>query len=72
VDGALPLAQAARVLELVGGEHEADQVAQQAAAVLLGGVDGLVPLLVGDEQRVVPQQLLATLERKGGGGERGR
>ena len=67
VDGALPLAQATGVLELVGGEHEADQVAQQPPAVLLGGVDGLVPLLVGDEQRVVPQELLAALKGARGG-----
>lgn len=62
LDGALPLAQAAGVLELVGGEDVADQVAQQAAAIFLGGVDGLVPLLIGDEERVVGQQLLAALK----------
>ena len=60
--GALPLAQAARVLELVGVEDEADEVAQQAAAIFLGGVDGLVPLLVADEQGIVPQELLAALK----------
>lgn len=62
VDRALPLAQTAGELELVRGEDVADQVAQQPPAVLLGGVDGLVPLLVADEERIVLQQLLAALQ----------
>lgn len=62
MDRALPLAQTAGELELVRGEDVADQVAQQPPAVLLGGVDGLVPLLVGDEERIVLQELLAALQ----------
>lgn len=62
MDRALPLAQTAGELELVRGEDVANQVAQQPPAVFLGGVDGFVPLLVGDEQRVVLQQLLAALQ----------
>lgn len=61
VDRALPFAQTAGELELVRGEDVADQVAQQPPAVLLGGVDGFVPLLVGDEERIVLQELLAAL-----------
>lgn len=67
MDRSLPLAQTAGELELVRGEDVADQVAQQPPAVLLGGVDGLVPLLVGDEERIVLQELLAALQSGDGG-----
>lgn len=67
VDGSFPLAQTAWELELVGGEDEANQVAQQPPAIFLGGVDSFVPLLVGDVQRVVLQQLLTALQGRGGG-----
>lgn len=66
MDRALPLAQTAGELELIGGEDVANQVAQQPPAVFLGGVDGFVPLLVGDEERVVLQQLLAALQGRDG------
>lgn len=66
MDRALPLAQTAGELELVRGEDVADQVAQQPPAVFLGGVDGFVPLLVGDEERVILQQLLAALQGRDG------
>lgn len=66
MDRALPLAQTTGELELVCGEDVANQVAQQPPAVFLGGVDGFVPLLVGDEQRVVLQQLLAALQGRDG------
>ena len=65
MDGALPLPQTAGELQLVRGEDVADQVAQQPAAIFLGGVDGFVPLLVSDEERVVLQELLTALQ--GGG-----
>lgn len=61
VDRALPFAQTAGELELVRGENVANQVAQQPPAVFLGGVDGLVPLFVGDEERVVLQELFTAL-----------
>lgn len=62
MDRALPLAQTAGELELVRGEDVADQVAQQPPAILLGGVDGLVPLFVGNEEWIVLQELLAALQ----------
>lgn len=62
MDRALPFSQTAGELQLVRGEDEADQVAQQPPAIFLGGVDGLVPLLVGDEERIVLQQLFAALQ----------
>lgn len=65
MDRTFPFAQAAREFEFVGGEDEAYQVAQQSPAIFLGGVDRLVPLLIGDEERVVLQQLLASLYRLG-------
>lgn len=65
---ALPFAQTAGELELVRGEDVADQVAQQPPAVLLGGVDGFVPLLVGDEEGIVLQELFTALSGWGGGG----
>lgn len=61
VGRAFPLSQAARVLQLICSEHEADEVAQQPTPVLLRRVHGLVPLLVSDEERIIPQQLLASL-----------
>lgn len=68
MDGALPLAQTAGELQLIGGEDVANQVAQQPSAVFLGGVHRLVPLLVGDEERVVLQELFTALQ----GGEQHR
>lgn len=61
VDWALPFAQTAGELELVSGEDVTYQVAQQPPAILLGGVDGLVPLFIGDEERVVLQELFTAL-----------
>lgn len=61
MDRTLPFAQTARELELVSGEDEAYQVPQQPPPIFLGGVDGLVPLFVGDEERVVLQELFAAL-----------
>lgn len=67
VDWSLPFAQTAGELELVRGEDEANQVTQQPPAVFLRGVDGFIPLLVRDEERVVLQELLTALQ---GGGRR--
>lgn len=61
VDRTLPFAQTAGELELVSGENVAYQVAKQPPAVFLGGVDGLVPLFISDEERVVLQELLTAL-----------
>lgn len=66
VDWALPFAQTTGELELVSGEDVTYQVAQQPPAILLGGVDGLVPLFIGDEERVVLQELFTALWRRGG------
>lgn len=67
MDRTLPFAQTARELELVSREDEAYQVSQQAPAIFLRGVDGLVPLFVRDEERVILQELFAAL--CGGEGE---
>lgn len=61
VGRAFSLAQAARVLQFICSEHKADEVAQQPTSILLRGVYCLVPLFVGDEKRIVPQQLLTSL-----------
>lgn len=61
VDRTLPFAQTAGELELVSGENVAYQVAQQPPAIFLGGVDGLVPLFISDEERVVLQELFTAL-----------
>lgn len=66
VDWTLPFAQTTGELQLVCGEDVAYQVAQQPSAVFLGGVDGLVPLLVSDEKRIILQQLFTALQ----GGQR--
>lgn len=63
----LPFAQTAGELQLVCGEDVADQVAKQPPAVFLGRVDSFVPLLVGDEERVILQELFTALQ--GGGNQ---
>lgn len=62
VDRSLPFAQTAGELELVRGEDVANQVAQQPSAIFLGGVDGFVPLFIGDEERIVLQELFTALQ----------
>lgn len=61
----LPFAQTAGELQLIRGEDIADQVAQEPPAIFLRGVDGFVPLLVGDEERVVLQELFTALKGRG-------
>lgn len=65
VDRTLPFAQTARELELVGSEDEADQVSQKPPPIFLRGIDGLVPLFVSDEERVILQELFAALQKRG-------
>ena len=65
MDRTLPFAQTAGELELVCGEDVANKVSQQPSAIFLGRVDGFVPLLIRDEERVVLQELLTAL--RGGG-----
>lgn len=66
MDRTLPFAQTAGEFELVRGEDKANQVAQQPPAIFLRGVDGFVPLLIRDEERVVLQELLTALQGRGG------
>lgn len=62
MDRTLPFAQTTRELELVSSEDEAYQVSQQPPPIFLRGVDGLVPLFVSDEERVILQELFTALQ----------
>lgn len=59
-----PFPKAAWVLKLIGGENKSDEVAEEPPPVFLGRIYSLVPLFARYVDRIVVQQLLASLEKE--------
>lgn len=59
-----PFPKAAWVLKLIGRENKSDEVPQEPSPIFLWRIHSLVPLFARDVDRIVVQQLLASLEER--------
>lgn len=59
-----PFPKAAWVLKLIGCENKSDEVSEEPPPVFLGRIYSLVPLFARYVDRIVVQQLLASLEKE--------
>lgn len=59
-----PFPKAAWVLKLIGCENKSDEVSQEPSPIFLWRIYSLVPLFARYVDRIVVQQLLASLEKR--------
>lgn len=59
-----PFSKAAWVLKLIGSENKSDEVSKEPPPIFLGRIYSLIPLFARYVDRIVVQQLLASLEKR--------